>query len=148
MNGGSGGLVYGVLADLLGLGHGLLVLFVIAGQLLAMAGWAMGWAWTRWRKWRLAHLSVIAFVTVIDGIGFLCPLTTLEWELRRMAGEADDYGEGSEQIGFIEHWLGELLYYDWPGWVFTSLYMGFVAVVALTYWFYPPKKANKQTGGK
>lgn len=132
------GLVYGVLADIVGIGHGALVIFIIGGQLLIMAGWWRGWGWTRQRQWRLGHLGAVVLITVIDGIGFMCPLTTMEWKLRKLAGEGDYKG------GFIEHWINTLLYYDWPDWVFALLYGVFAVAVMITYWFYPPKKYEEK----
>jgi len=49
-------------------------------------------------------------------LGWLCPLTTWESRLRRLAGEA-----GYRQ-GFIADWLQRLLYYDAAPWVFTLVY--------------------------
>ena len=59
--------------------------------------------------------------------------------LRQRAGEATY--EGS----FIAHWMGELLYWDWPGWVFGALYTGFGALV-LASWFLvkPRRQAGKR----
>ncbi len=126
--------VYSLAADAVGVSHALVVLFVVGVQLAVLAGWVSGWRWTRNVVLRRTHLGAIAFITVIDGIGFLCPLTTWEYELRQRAGE------GAYAGGFIQHWLERLLYYSWPGWVFTMVYLGFAAVVVVTYFYYPPRK--------
>ncbi|MFN4116448.1 MAG: DUF2784 family protein, partial [Inhella sp.] len=41
--------------------------------------------------------------------------------------------------GFIAHWVGRLLFYDAPAWVFTLAYSGFGAAVAWTWWRWPPR---------
>ncbi len=122
------------LADVVGVAHGLFVLFVLAGQMLVLAGWSLDWVWTRNRTFRMSHLGAILTVVAIDFSGRLCPLTTLEWQLRQQAGEAP------REAGFIEHWVQTLLYYDWPGWVFSGVYAAFALLVAVSYWRYPPLK--------
>ena len=62
----------------------------------------------------------------------LCPLTTLEMALRMAAGERTYAGS------FIAHWLGRLLYYQAPPWVFALVYTAFGALVAAAWWLVPP----------
>lgn len=122
----------GLLADIIGIIHALVVLFIVGGQALILAGWALGWTRTRNRVFRYAHLVVIGFVVVQQWLGQWCPLTLWESSLRRKAG-----GEGYE-VGFIEYWLNALLYYAAPAWVFTAVYTAFGALVAATFYYYPP----------
>jgi len=124
----------GLLADVIGITHTLIVLFIVGGQALVLAGWRLGWAWTRGRLFRFAHLGAIGFVVVQQWLGAWCPLTLWESELRRKAG-----AEGYE-AGFIETWLNALLYFSAPPWVFTAVYTAFAAAVAATFIFYPPNK--------
>lgn len=121
--------LYGRLADAVLVVHALFIGFVVIGQVLIMAGLALGWAWVRWFRWRLAHLGAIAFVVAQTWLGMLCPLTILENDLRRRAGQAD-YG-GS----FIEHWLHRIIFYEAQSWVFTAAYTAFALLVAMT-WLY------------
>lgn len=132
------GWIFALLADAVGVSHALVVAFVVGVQVAVLAGWAFKWGWTQNQILRRTHLGAIAFITAIDGLGFLCPLTRLEYELRQRAGE------GAYAGGFIQHWLERLLYYQWPGWVFTALYVGFAAMVVATYIYYPPKKNKKE----
>ncbi len=125
---------YGLWADVIGVLHASFVLFVIGGQGLIVAGWGLGWVWTRNRAFRYAHLAAIGFVVVQQWLGQWCPLTLWETELRRKAGEQGYDG------GFIEYWLNALLYYSAPAWVFTVVYTGFGALVAATLFYYPPGK--------
>ena len=124
---------YSLLADAVGIIHAVIVLFIVGGQALVLAGWGWGWAWTRGRVFRFAHLCAIGFVVAQQWLGAVCPLTLWESELRQKAG-----GEGYE-TGFIEYWLNALLYYSAPPWVFTAVYTAFGATVAATFFFYPPR---------
>lgn len=114
--------------------HVAVVLFVVLGLVLVLAGNAIGWKWVNHLWFRLAHLAAIAVVVAQAWLGVICPLTTLEMWLRRRAGQSGY--EGS----FIEHWLQQLLYYDAPAWVFIALYTGFGLLVAATWWWFPPRR--------
>jgi hypothetical protein len=115
--------------------HGAFVLFVVGGQVLILLGWAGGWTWTRRLTFRLLHLVSIGFVVLEAWFGIPCPLTDLENWLRIRAGEAAAY-----QVSFIGHWVGRLLYYDAPPWVFTTIYTAFSLLVVLTFVWYPPRR--------
>ena len=122
------------LADLiLGL-HAAFILFVVGGQVLIVAGWALGWAWPRHRLFRLLHLLAIGFVMLETWLGIICPLTALENILRTASG-AVTYGNG-----FIRYWLHPLIFYSAPNWVFTLIYTVFTGFVALTWFIYPPRR--------
>lgn len=123
---------YAFWADAVGVLHALVVLFVIGGQGLILAGWRFGWGWARHGGFRRLHAATIAVVVAIAAFGAWCPLTLWEAELRRRAGEA------GLAKGFIATWLEKLLYYDAPLWAFAIAYALFAALVAWTYWKYPP----------
>ena len=125
---------YGFWADVIGVTHALFVLFVVGGQGLVLAGWGLGWGWTRNRAFRYGHLGAIGFVVLQQWLGAWCPLTLWESALRQKAGEQGYEG------GFIEYWLSALLYYSAPGWVFTVAYTAFGALVIATLFYYPPRK--------
>lgn len=122
------------LADLVLAIHVAFILFVVGGQILILAGWALGWTWPRHRWFRLLHLLAIGVVMLQAWIGMICPLTTLENFFRDAAGIA------TYENGFIRHWTRELVFYSAPGWVFTLIYTVFAGLVALTWWVYPPRR--------
>lgn len=126
--------VYHILANLTAFVHLLFVLFVVAGQVLILAGWASGWNWTRNRILRWLHLLSILFVVVSTWLDMYCPLTILEGHLRELAG-----GQAYE-TGFIGYWLNRLLFYSAPFWVFSLVYTLFAFVVVLTFIAYPPRR--------
>jgi hypothetical protein len=109
------------------------VLFVVGGLVLIWIGYAAGWRWVRKRWLRILHLCAIALVAVEAIAGIACPLTVLEDALRPGAG-------GS--AGFVQRWIHAVMYWDWPLWVFTALYVGFAGVVAVTYVLLPPDRGT------
>ena len=129
---GTDGNVFGLLADAVLVLHFLFALFIVAGLVAVFAGKLMDWHWVRNRRFRIAHLAAIAVVVLQSWFGMICPVTTLEMWLRQRAGGATYEG------AFIGHWVGELLYYDLPAWVFIVIYTLFAALVAASWVWVPP----------
>lgn len=127
-------LPYQLLADAVLALHVGVVLFVVGGVGLVIAGNWRGWRWVNALWFRLAHLAAIAVVAAQAWLGIICPLTTLEMWLRAQARASTYSG------GFIEHWLQRLLYYEAPWWVFALVYTLFGLVVVATWWRYPPER--------
>lgn len=121
-----------VLADLVLFIHFCIAGFIGAGFVLIPLGAAAGWRWVRHRRLRLLHAGAIAFVALESLAGIACPLTV--WEDMLRGGTS---GEG----GFIGHWLGRLLYWDFPAGVFTALYVG-LALLAIALWRRVPPQAR------
>ena len=123
---------YQFLADAVLALHVGIVVFVVGGLAVIVAGNLLGWRWVN-RPWlRIAHLLAIAIVVAEAWTGLACPLTSLEMWLRVKARAAAYTG------GFIEHWLQRVLYYDAPAWAFTLAYTLFGLAVAATWWYFPP----------
>ncbi len=129
---------YQTAADLVLLTHVAYVAFVVIGLLLILWGGFRGWRWIRNPWWRALHLAAISLVAVEAWLGFTCPLTTLEMNLRQSAGEAI-YNDS-----FLEHWLQKLLYYDAPTWVFTAGYSLFALAVIFCWWRFRPRSFRKR----
>lgn len=87
-------MVYLALADAVLVLHLAFILFVVLGGLLVL--------WRRWLLW--LHLPAVAWGILIEFTGWICPLTPLENWLRRLGG-----GRGYSG-GFIDHYLGSLIY--------------------------------------
>ncbi len=83
-----------VLADAVLIGHLVFVLFVVVGGALVLR-----WPWLAW-----LHLPAAAWGVAIEFGGWICPLTPLENQLRRLAGQAAYQGD------FIAHYLLAVLY--------------------------------------
>ena len=125
---------YAWLADAIVALHVAYVGFVVVGLLLILLGACLRWQWIGNHAFRIAHLTAIVIVALEAVLGIPCPLTVWEADLRRLAGQQS--AEGS----FIGHWLHELLFFDFPPWVFTTAYVSFALLVVGTLWLAPPRK--------
>ncbi|MGM0769143.1 MAG: DUF2784 domain-containing protein [Pseudomonadota bacterium] len=123
-----------ILADAVLAVHVAIVLFVVGGLIVILAGNRLGWRWVNRRGFRYAHVLAIAIVVLQAWLGVLCPLTTLEMWLRAEAGEAGYSGS------FVQYWLQRLLYYEAPAWVFIGAYSLFGLAVLFVWWKFPPGK--------
>lgn len=85
---------YALLADLVVVLHGLFIVFVVLGGILALR-----WRWVIW-----LHLPAAAWGALVELAGWWCPLTPLENRYRRMAGQEGYSG------GFIETYLVPIIY--------------------------------------
>lgn len=130
----NGTLPYALLADAVLALHVGVVLFVVAGLGLVLAGNWRGWRWVNAPLFRWLHLAAIGVVVAQAWLGAVCPLTTLEMWLRRQAGDVAYPGS------FIAHWLQRLLYWDAPAWVFVLAYTLFGLAVLLAWWRWPPRR--------
>ena len=82
------------LADLLVGLHLLFVVFVVTG----------GFITWRWPRVAWVHVPVAVWGALIEFAGWICPLTPLENQLRRAAGDAGYTG------GFVEHYVIPIVY--------------------------------------
>ena len=99
-----------VLADLILVAHLGFVVFVTIGALAVYFR----------PRLALLHLPCLAYGAALEFIGWVCPLTPIEQRLRLEAGQVGYTG------GFIEHYVGGLLY---PGdWDELRVWLGIVLV--------------------
>lgn len=119
-----------MLADVVLVIHFAFVLFVVGGLVAVWIGAAAGWRWVRNFWFRIAHLAAIVFVAGEALLGIWCPLTIWEARLRGMDAEKS----------FVAQWVHRLLFYDFPGWVFTIVYVLFALVVAASWWWIRPRQ--------
>jgi hypothetical protein len=124
---------YAWLADFVVAVHVAYVAFVLLGQAAILLGAALRWRWIRNRAFRLLHLVAIVVVASEAVLGIPCPLTVWETRLRRLAGQ--EAAEGT----FIGRWLHDLLFFDFPPWVFTTAYVSFALLVLATLVCLPPQ---------
>ena len=66
-----------LLADAVLLLHFGIVVFVVGGLVVIVAGNLRGWRWVNRWWWRLVHLAAILVVVAESWFGVMCPLTTL-----------------------------------------------------------------------
>lgn len=127
---------YAVAADAVLLMHIAFVLFVVFGLILVLLGKIRAWNWVRNPWFRVIHLLAIAIVVLQSWFDVICPLTIWEMQLRSKAEQAVYQGS------FITHWLGEMLYFDAPAWVFVAAYSGFGLMVVLSWFWVRPRSFN------
>jgi polyferredoxin len=132
---------YQLFADVVLLLHFAVVVFVVCGLVLIIAGNLRSWHWVNAPWFRAAHLAAIAVVVAEVWLGITCPLTTLEVWLRAKAGAA------TYSVSFIEHWLQRLLFYKAPLWAFVLGYSVFGLLVLATWWYFPPRSKNHRNEG-
>lgn len=131
--------MYAFLADLIVTIHLGIVSFCILGELAILLGAFLGWAWIRRPCFRLLHLFLILYVASEAVLGLTCPLTKWEYELRLSAGQRTE-----EDLTFIARLVRTIIFYDFPPWVFTVLYLGFGLMVFLSFIFIPLRWQNKK----
>ncbi|WP_323846534.1 DUF2784 domain-containing protein [Microbulbifer magnicolonia] len=129
--------LYLLAADAILFTHVLFVVFVVFGLLCILVGKWLSWSWVRNRWFRLAHLAAIVFVVLQAWLGAICPLTIWEMALRERAGDAVYAGS------FIAHWLGTVLFYRLPDWVFVVCYTAFGALVVASWFWVRPRPFSK-----
>ena len=138
------GELYGWAANAVLMLHVAVVLFIVGG----MAAVFIGNLWRRKQpsRWinslwfRLAHLSAVFFVVAEAWLQVACPLTTLEQWLREAPGLSVAGIRQPPAVGCIEHWLGKVLYFTAPWWVFSLVYTLFGLLVICTWVRFPPRR--------
>ena len=81
-------------ADLVLFAHFLFAAFAVFGGLLSFQD--TGWAWV--------HVPVVLWSSIVNLMGWTCPLTPMEKALRIRAGQTGYSG------GFIQHYIGQAVY--------------------------------------
>jgi hypothetical protein len=128
---------YQMFADVVLILHFAIVVFVVGGLVLIIAGNMRGWHWVNVLWFRLAHLGAIGTVVAESWLGITCPLTTLEIWLRSKAGET------VYTVSFVEHWLQRLIFHDAPPWAFALGYSLFGLLVLVIWWHFPPGSKDR-----
>jgi hypothetical protein len=105
---------YRVAADAVMVVHLGFIVFIAVGGMLA---------W-RWRWLILAHVPAVVWGAAIVLVGFECPLTPLEKDLRRSGGETAYDG------GFVDRYIEDVIYPD----ELTPLLRSVVAVLVVVGW--------------
>lgn len=115
--------IYRALADAVLVVHVSVVLFIVGGLVLILAGARLNWTWVRDVRFRVLHLAAIGYVVITTWFGVDCGLTVLEQSLRLRAGQTSFEGD------FIAYWLSRILFYEAPPWAFIAAYTAFGLLV-------------------
>ncbi len=130
---------YAFVADLIVFFHLLYVIFAVGGELMIITGGVFKWKWIRNFPFRIAHLIAVVFVAIEALMGMICPLTEWEYRFRVLAGQQID-----KDITFIGQIIRKIIFYNFPAWVFTTMYIGFAVIVILSIFIFPPIKKGKK----
>jgi len=128
-------MLYAFFADLLVLFHFFYVTFAVGGEFFILAGAFLKLGVIRNFAFRIAHLVAVVFVALESLVDVLCPLTEWEYNLRELAGQRVE-----REISFVGRLLRRIIFYDFPSWAFTLMYVGFGALVILTFILIPPRR--------
>lgn len=135
-------MIYILLADTIVTIHFCYVLFTVGGELAILLGGILRWRPVRNRTFRIIHLCCVTLVALEAAAGMLCPLTEWEYRLRELGGQRVE-----EQIGFVPRLIRSIIFYDFPSWVFTVMYVGFGALVIITFFLVRPEKRKRRAAG-
>ena len=91
-------MIYSLLADITVILHLVFILFVVLGGLTVLK-----WRWMAW-----VHIPAAIWGALIEFMGWICPLTPLENQLRRLADESGYTGDFTEQYLVPLIYPGEL----------------------------------------
>lgn len=128
---------YGFLADALVLVHVAYVAYVVVGQLAIWGGLLFRRKWARNFWFRGTHLLAIAVVALEAVMGWICPLTTWENQLRELAGQT--YRSGS----FMGRLFQDMIFLNGvPEWGFDLMHLGMCLLVVGTFILFPPRRPN------
>lgn len=124
-----------LLADIVLVIHFLYVLFVVGSLPVIWIGVWLKLGFVRNFWFRFAHLAAILFVVAESLVGVTCPLTVWENTLRQVESDSS----------FMQVWLHRIMFFSFPEWVFTVVYILFALLVALTFKLVPPNARKSST---
>ena len=131
--------VYRLLADLVAIVHFAYVAFVVVGMAAILLGIVLRWRWVRNFWFRIVHFLTIGVVVAEEFGGLICPLTTWERQLRIKAGDLQPGERLAEPASFTGRLVHQLVFLDFPPWVFTLCYCLFAAAVVAALIIAPPR---------
>ncbi len=108
------------------------VAVVVLSVPLIIIGGLKHWRWVHNFWFRATHVLMIGIVTIESILGITCPLTLWEKSLRA-PDQIDDY----QKSGFVSTWLEHMLFWHFPHWLFTVIYLSFTALVISLLFFIP-----------
>jgi Protein of Unknown function (DUF2784) len=123
-----------LLADALLYLHLAYVATVVLVPVLVLIGGWRGWDWVR--SWRLRGLHLLMMVVPASEsvVGYECPLTTWEYELRRAAGQT------AEELSLTARLARDLLFVEATPRTLMWCYLGFLGLIVLCFWLVPPRR--------
>ncbi len=115
--------------------HLLAILFIIFGFVSIPLGVKLKWKFINEFWWRLTHLVSMVIVTVQAILGDACFLTDIQSDLLQTAGKR------GYRVPFIQTYVDRLVYYNFPVWAFSIVYV-ILFVYTIYLWFKAPPKIH------
>ena len=113
--------------------HIVVIAFNVFGLIAIPLGAWRGWSFVRIFWWRALHLGALAFVAFQAVLGQACFLTIWQSDLLMRAGEP------ATNEPLIQRWIGQIIFWPFPLWVFAVLYV-VVCIYTVVLWrLVPPK---------
>lgn len=128
-------MLYKIIADVILIVHFLYVIFAVGGEIFIIIGGMTKLRIVRKFSFRITHLISVVIVAVEASLGILCPLTVWENQFRILSGQIVE-----EDITFIGRLFRKVMFYDFPIWIFTLVYILFALTVIITFIKIPPEK--------
>lgn len=130
---------YRMLADFIVVVHFLYVIFAVGGLAFIFFGAAFRWKTARNPWFRVVHLVAVVLVGLETAAGFVCPLTSWEYNLRRLSG-----GQIERNVSFMARLANEIIFYDLPERVLAVMHIAFGLLVIATFILFPPRFQRKE----
>ena len=113
--------------------------FLVFGMVAIIVGLMSRWSWVRNFSFRVLHLSAIGVMTAQARAGIRCPLTVLENDLRKLAGQGRA-GQGRGPIRRVhQFWAHRLIFFRAKPWVFACADTLFGLEVLAAFVLMPPR---------
>ena len=132
--------MYAYLADAVVCLHVAYVGYVVLGQLAIIIAAPFRQQWARNPWFRYTHLLAIGIVVFEVAMGWRCPLTTWEEQLRVLAGQGLSGADS-----FMGRLMRDILFYELPEIFFNTLHVAMGVVVLQGILMYPPRRFRYNT---
>ena len=121
-------------ADAVLASHLAVILFNLFGLVAVPLGAVRGWRFVRVAWWRVLHIVLLAAVAGQALLGRACVLTLWQASLT---------GEAAVPTPLIARWVGRLIYWPLPVWVFAILYAVVFGYAVALLWLVPPRQSPR-----
>ena len=122
-----------IAADFILVAHVAIILFNLFGLIAIPLGAACGWGFVRIFWWRVLHIVLLAAVAGQAMLGRACILTLWQASLAGSAGQPTP---------LVARWVGRLIYWPLPLWVFAVLYIAVFGYAVALLWLVPPRRIS------
>ncbi|RZD17571.1 MAG: DUF2784 domain-containing protein [Candidatus Acididesulfobacter diazotrophicus] len=113
--------------------HLIVILFIIFGFIVVPIGAKFKWKFIYEFWWRLAHLVSMIVVAIQAVLGKACFLTYIQSDLLENAGKKE------YKVPFIQTYVDRLIYYNFPIWAFSIVYIILFLYTIYLWYIFPPQ---------